>query len=216
MPRIRVRQHVNPLSKKYLTPITPPHWEKVYNQHKQPLHLDIGSAKGEFLLEMATLQPDWNFLGLEIREPLVEQAQESVAELGLSNVHFIFCNVDNSLVPILDSLPQGVLKRVTIQFPDPWFKKRHEKRRVVKPELVNTLAKYLKEGGETLIQSDVETVAKEMRDRFTENPAFQPQGKDWLVTNPLPVPTERETYTISCGQPVYRALFSRKCRGVGA
>ncbi|MEQ8957413.1 MAG: methyltransferase domain-containing protein, partial [Coleofasciculus sp. C2-GNP5-27] len=105
MPRVRVRQHVNPLSKKYLTPVTPPPWEKVYDQPMQPLHLDIGSARGEFLLEMATLQPDWNFLGLEIREPLVETAQELVAELGLSNVHFIFCNVDNSLVPLLASFP---------------------------------------------------------------------------------------------------------------
>ena len=210
MPRVRVRQHVNPLSKKYLTSVTPPQWERVYHQPMQPLHLDIGSARGEFLLEMATVQPDWNFLGLEIREPLVEQAQESVTALGLRNVHFIFCNVDNSLVPILESLPQGLLKRVTIQFPDPWFKKRHAKRRVVKPKLVNTLAKFLTEGSEILIQSDVETIAQEMCDRFTENPAFQRQGSEWLVTNPLPVPTERETYTISCGQPVYRALF-RAC-----
>ncbi len=207
MPRVRVRQHVNPLSKKYLTPVTPPPWEKVYHQPLQPLHLDIGSARGEFLLDMATQNPDWNFLGLEIREPLVETAQELVAKLGLDNLHFIFCNVDNSLAPILASLPQGLLKRVTIQFPDPWFKKRHAKRRVVKPELVNTLAKYLVKGGEVLIQSDVEAVAQEMCDRFTENPAFQRQGTEWLATNPLPIPTERETYTIACKQPVYRALF---------
>jgi tRNA (guanine-N7-)-methyltransferase len=207
LPRVRVRQHVNPLSKKYLTPVTPPPWEKVYHQPLQPLHLDIGSARGEFLLDMATQNPDWNFLGLEIREPLVETAQELVAKLGLDNLHFIFCNVDNSLAPILASLPQGLLKRVTIQFPDPWFKKRHAKRRVVKPELVNTLAKYLVKGGEVLIQSDVEAVAQEMCDRFTENPAFQRQGTEWLATNPLPIPTERETYTIACKQPVYRALF---------
>jgi len=173
----------------------------------QPLHLDIGSAKGEFLLEMATRNPDWNFLGLEIREPLVEKSQELVDELGLDNLHFMFCNVDNSLAPILASLPQGILKHITIQFPDPWFKKRHAKRRVVKPELVTTLAKYLVKCGEVLIQSDVEAVAQEMCDRFTENPAFQRQGTEWLATNPLPVPTERETYTIACKQPVYRALF---------
>ncbi|MEQ9238083.1 tRNA (guanosine(46)-N7)-methyltransferase TrmB [Coleofasciculus sp. E2-BRE-01] len=207
LPKVRVRQHVNPLSKKYLTPVTPPPWDKVYHQPQQPLHLDIGSARGEFLLEMATRNPDWNFLGLEIREPLVEKAQELVAELGLDNLHFIFCNVDNSLAPILASLPPGVFKRVTIQFPDPWFKKRHAKRRVVKPELVNTLAKYLVKGGEVFIQSDVEAIAQEMCDRFTENPAFQRQGTEWLATNPLPVPTERETYTIACKQPVYRALF---------
>lgn len=207
MPRVRVRQHVNPLSKKYQTPITPPDWETVYHQLMQPLHLDIGSARGEFLLEMATQQADWNFLGLEIREPLVEKAQEQVAELGLRNLHFIFGNVDNSLVPLLSSLSPGLLRRVTIQFPDPWFKKRHAKRRVVKQHLVNTLAEYLVKGGEILIQSDVESIAQEMCDRFTEHSAFTPQATEWLATNPLPVPTERETYTLSCGKPVYRMLF---------
>ena len=209
MKRVRVRQHVNPLSKKYQTPVIPPDWTKVYPQTTQPLHLDIGCARGEFLFEMARLQPDWNFLGLEIREPLVEKAKALVAELGLSNLHFLFCNVNNSLRPLLNSFPSEILQRVTIQFPDPWFKKRHGKRRVVQPELVETLATYLTNGGEVFLQSDVEVVAQEMCDRFDEHPAFYRQGKNWLATNPLPVSTERETSTLAHGEPVYRALFVR-------
>lgn len=211
MPRVRVRQHVNPLSKKYQTPLTPPNWEKVYAQPAKPLHLDIGCARGEFLLSMAQLQPEWNFLGLEIREPLVEQANAKVVELGLSNLHYLFCNVNNSLEALLDSLSAGTLQRVTIQFPDPWFKKRQAKRRVVQPELVDTLATYLASGGVVFIQSDIEAVAVEMRDRFDFHPAFHRQGTDtWLATNPLPVPTEREISTLSRGEPVYRALFLRR------
>jgi len=211
LPRVRVRQHVNPLSKKYQTPLSPPDWEKVYAQPTEPLHLDIGCARGEFLMSMATLQPDWNFLGLEIREPLVEQANAMVSELGLSNLHFLFCNVNNSLPPLLNSFPVGTLQRVTIQFPDPWFKKRQAKRRVVQPELVDTLATYLTVGGVVFLQSDIEAVAVEMRDRFDAHPAFQRQGTDtWLATNPLPVATERENSTISRGEPVYRALFVRR------
>lgn len=207
MPKVRVRQHVNPLSKKYQTPIAAPDWEKVYAQPSQPLHFDIGCAKGEFLLSMAALQPDWNFLGLEIREPLVERTQELVKELGLSNVHFLFCNVNNSLAPLLESLPIAALQRVTIQFPDPWFKKRQAKRRLVQPELVNDLANYLSSGGCVFLQSDIEVVAQEMCDRFGEHPAFQRQGQDWLASNPLPVATEREILTLSRGEAVYRALF---------
>ncbi len=211
MPRVRVRQHVNPLSKKYQTPVSPPNWEDVYAQPNQPLHLDIGCAKGEFLLSMATLQPNWNFLGLEIREPLVNQANAKVSELGLSNIHFLFCNVNNSIKPLLESLGTGRLQRLTIQFPDPWFKKRQAKRRMVQPELVDSLAVYLVDGGEVFLQSDVEEVAVEMRDRFEEHPAFHKQGTDtWLATNPLPVPTEREVSTLSRGEPVYRALFVRR------
>ena len=210
LPRVRVRQHVNPLSKKYQTPVSPPDWTQVYAQAIQPLHLDIGCARGEFLLRMATLQPEWNFLGLEIRESLVEQANVCVSELGLSNLHYLFCNVNNSLQPLLESFGAGTLHRVTIQFPDPWFKKRQAKRRVVQPELVNTLANYLRDGGVVFIQSDIEAVAVEMRDRFDAHPAFRRQGTDtWLSTNPLSVPTEREISTLSSGEPVYRALFLR-------
>ena len=211
MPKVRVRQHVNPLSKKYQTPVQPPIWERVYAQPAQPLHLDIGCARGEFLLSMATLQPHWNFLGLEIREPLVEQANAKVSEMGLRNLYYLFANVNNSLKPLLESFEAGTLQRVTLQFPDPWFKKRQAKRRVVQPELVDTLATYLMDGGEVLLQSDVEAVAVEMCDRFEAHPAFQKQGAaPWLATNPLPVPTEREVSTISRGEPVYRALFVRR------
>ncbi len=210
LPKVRVRQHVNPLSKKYQTPVNSPNWEKVYAQVTQPLHLDIGCAKGEFLLRMAQLQPDWNFFGLEIREPLVEQASAKVSELGLTNLHFLFCNVSNSLQPLLESLPARTLQRVTIQFPDPWFKKRQAKRRVVQPELVDTLATYLTDGGVVFLQSDIEAVAVEMCDRFEAHSAFQRQGIEWLATNPLQVPTEREISTVSRGEPVYRALFVRR------
>jgi tRNA (guanine-N7-)-methyltransferase len=208
---VRVRQHVNPLAKKYQTPASPLDWEKVYTQPSQPLHIDIGCAKGRFLLKMAQIAPDWNFLGLEIREPLVVEANQLRSELGLTNLHYLFCNVNNSLRSLLSSLPTGTLQRVTIQFPDPWFKTRHAKRRVVQPELVAELANYLAVGGMVFLQSDIEFVAVEMRDRFAENPAFERLStEEWLAQNPLPVPTEREIGTQNKGEPVYRALFIKQ------
>lgn len=224
---MRVRQHVNPLSQKYQQPVEPPDWEKVYAQAGRSLHLDIGCGRGWFLLQMAELHPEWNFLGLEIREPLVEQANRWRDERGLTNLHYVFCNVSNSLEPLLRSLPPTTLQRVTIQFPDPWFKKRHQKRRVVQPETVAELAEYLPVGGVLFVQSDVEAVAVEMCDRVQDHPAFHRQNNSqdngqnngqsqssnsssWLSTNPLPVPTEREQSTLSRGEPVYRAVFLRQ------
>lgn len=211
---VRVRQHVNPLAKKYQTPANALEWEKVYPQPNQPLHLDIGCARGRFLLKMAQLETDWNFLGLEIREPLVVEANQLRCELGLTNLHYLFCNVNNSLQSLLSSLPPGMLQRVSIQFPDPWFKTRHAKRRVVQPELVTELADYLAVGGTVFLQSDVEFVAAEMRSRFAENTNFEPLGTaKWLTENPLPVATEREIGTQNKGEPVYRAMFVRKTTG---
>ena len=208
---VRVRQHVNPLARKYQTPANAIEWEKVYTQPNQPLHLDIGCARGRFLLKMAQIETNWNFLGLEIREPLVVEANQLLCELGLTNLHYLFCNVNNSLRSLLSSLTPGTLQRVTIQFPDPWFKSRHAKRRVVQPELVAELADYLTVGGVVFLQSDVQFVASQMRDLFAENPAFERLcTEEWLTQNPLPVPTEREIATQNKGEPVYRAAFVRK------
>jgi tRNA (guanine-N7-)-methyltransferase len=207
---VRVRQHVNPLAQKYRTPLNALEWEKVYAQPNQPLHIDIGCAKGRFLLDMTQIQTDWNFLGLEIREPLVHEANKWRDELGLTNLHYLFCNVNNSLRPLLSSLPTKSLERVTIQFPDPWFKTRHAKRRVVQPQLVEELADFLVSGGVVFLQSDIEFVAQEMCDRFAIHPAFHKVGAEkWLAHNPLPVSTEREIFTLNKGEPVYRAIFQK-------
>ncbi|MBI4780190.1 MAG: tRNA (guanosine(46)-N7)-methyltransferase TrmB [Oscillatoriophycideae cyanobacterium NC_groundwater_1537_Pr4_S-0.65um_50_18] len=207
---VRVRQHVNPLSQKYQQSAVPPDWAQVYSDLSLPLHLDIGCGKGVFLLKIAQQQPNWNYLGLEIREPLVLEAQLRQKELGLTNLHYIFCNVNNSLRSLLTALPAGSLQRISIQFPDPWFKKRHQKRRVVQPDLVEELALHLAPGGLVFLQSDVKAVEEEMCDRFQEHPAFVRQSLDWLEVNPLAVPTEREQSTLLRGEPVYRAMFERR------
>ena len=81
MDSIRVRQHVNPLGIKYRDPIALPDWSKLYADPTQPVHLDIGSARGQFLLGMAQDYPEWNFLGFEIREPLVNFANGVLLEI---------------------------------------------------------------------------------------------------------------------------------------
>lgn len=187
-----------------------PVWEKIYTELSQPLHLDIGCGRGYFLLTMSQQEPDWNYLGLEIREPLVVQANLLRTEMGLTNVHYLFCNINNSLRGLLASLPTNSLQRVTIQFPDPWFKKRHQKRRMIQPAVVEILSDYLVPGGIVFVQSDVEAVATEICEQFACHSAFERQNNGWLTTNPFTVPTERERSTLERGEPVYRSLFIKR------
>lgn len=209
MALVRVREHVNPLAAKYQTPPAIPVWSSIYADCDRPLHLDIGCARGRFVLQMAEIEPDWNYLGLEIREPLVDQANQWRTEQGLTNLHYLSCNANNTLRPLLQSLPSGALRRVTIQFPDPWFKKRHHKRRVVQPGLVQDLADFLSSGAIVFLQSDILDVAEEMRDRFREHSAFAIQNPEWSQENIMPIPTEREIGVMEAGEPVYRSLFLR-------
>ncbi|PZO22961.1 MAG: tRNA (guanosine(46)-N7)-methyltransferase TrmB [Leptolyngbya foveolarum] len=208
----RVRQHVNPLSSKYAESAIAPNWSDVFADVQRPLHLDIGCAKGDFVREMAQLVPDWNFLGIEIREPLVERALMKRDRDEQHNLHFVFCNANNSLETLLSSWPGGCpLQRVSIQFPDPWFKKRHQKRRVVQPELVEQLAKLMPVGAWVWLQSDIEEVCEEMCDRFDENSDFMRAGNGWLAESPFPVLTDRERVTaVEKGLPVYRAKYIRQ------
>lgn len=205
---IRIRQHVNPLARKFQQPIIVPNWQEIFTNFRQDIHLDIGCARGRFLLEMAQQHPETNFLGIEIRQPLVEAANQQKNELGLTNLHYLFGNMNSSAKVLLQSLPSKTLKTISVQFPDPWFKKRHNKRRVVQNELVNILVDYLVEGGQVFLQSDIKEVAMEMRDRFDSHPLLiQQHQTTWLDTNPLTIPTEREMYVLEQNLPVYRVMF---------
>ena len=92
MPRVRTHQHVNPLSPFYCFTPEPLEIKSVFANPDLPLHLDIGSARGRFLLKMAELLPARNFLGVEIREPLVEEANRLAKENNLTNLRYEFCN----------------------------------------------------------------------------------------------------------------------------
>ena len=205
---IRIRQHVNPLARKFQQPITTPDWQSVFDRLDRKIHLDIGCARGGFLLEMAQQHPETNFLGIEIRQPLVTAANQLKDELGLTNLHYLFGNMNSSAEVLLQSLPQNSLQTISVQFPDPWFKKRHNKRRVVQNDLVKILVDYLVEEGRVFLQSDIEEVAIEMRDRFASHPLLiQQHQTTWLDRNPFTVPTERELYVLEQNLPVYRVMF---------
>lgn len=206
----RIRQHVNPLDIKFQQPLKVPNWQEIYLHSDRPWHLDIGCARGRFLLTMAQQNPKVNFLGIEIRQPLVELANQDRDNLNLTNLHYLFSNINSSAAVLLESLPQNSLQTISVQFPDPWFKKKHRKRRVIQPDLVKILVNYLAEGGEIFLQSDIEEVAREMRDRFAADKRLtQQHSQTWLETNPFPVATERELYVLEQGFPVYRVLFKK-------
>ncbi len=210
MGRVRVRQHVNPLSQRYQIPINLPNWREIYGDLNQPLHLDIGCARGRFLLEMAQLEPYTNFLGVEIRKLLVQEANLYRDQLGLNNLYYLFYNINCYEKKLFKSLPNGVLNYVSIQFPDPWFKQKHIKRRIVQLDLVNSIGEYLVEGGQVLLQSDIESVTQEMEERFLLNPNFKKQHDGmYLDKNPFPVATEREKATLVKGKPIYRVLLKK-------
>ena len=207
-----MRQHVNPLSQFFQIPLSLPSKTLLFNKSHNPIHLDIGSAKGEFLIELATKSPDWNFVGLEIRETLVSLCEIKRKKLELDNLRFLFCNVNVSLDEWLSDLDYGQLKRVSIQFPDPWFKRKHFKRRVLKKNLLNSLAKYMCKDGEIFIQSDIFKLFEYMRITIDKSRYFSEKdlGDLRLIDkNPYNVKTDRELFSLKKKLTIYRAMYIR-------
>ena len=122
----KVRQHVNPLRSSHQTELALPlGWaEEAFSSPSQHTHVDIGSARGLWCLDLAQRRPDWNVVGIEIRRVLAEAAQEDAKALGLDNLRFFACNANVNLEPMIEkAAPSGTrLNSVSLQFPDPWFK----------------------------------------------------------------------------------------------
>lgn len=206
-----VRQHVNPLSRIHQLARPLPPLIELFADPCLPLHLDIGSARGRFLLAMAPLAPQRNHLGLEIRRPLVEAAEDDRRRDGLTNLRFLYGNANVNLPEWLALLGPGQLELVTLQFPDPWFKLRHRKRRVLQPALLLAIAAALAPGRELFLQSDVEGLITPMRQLVAASGAFELAGPEACGPdrNPLPVATEREAQVLAEGKPVHRSLYRR-------
>ncbi|GAB2292987.1 hypothetical protein Dimus_027210 [Dionaea muscipula] len=216
---VRTRQHVNPLRSAFLAPTEVPEWNNVFKDPTLPLVMDIGCGSGRFLLWLAKRNSgSRNCLGLEIRKKLVERANCWVEELTLSNIYFMFANATVSFQRLLSSYP-GPLTMVFILCPDPHFKRRHHKRRVVQKSLVNSIVDNLTSGGKVLVQSDVLEVALDMRnhldgvlnlqhvDAIEANLCWDEDG--WLLSNPMGIRTEREIHAELEGAKIYRRMYQK-------
>mmetsp|Transcript_19881 Transcript_19881/g.22180 ORF Transcript_19881/g.22180 Transcript_19881/m.22180 type:complete len:297 (-) Transcript_19881:20-910(-) len=218
-PGKRFRQHVNPLSRKFqMETQLPDGWPtNIFDEIFRPLHLDIGCGKGGFLLELAKERPGKNYLGLEIRPSVAEYAKTRVATHNLEgSLGFVGCNVNVDLERVLNLYQThggGPIDLVSIQFPDPHFKSSHNKRRVVTPPLVETLANFMLPGSVVFLQSDIQNVLDDMRLKFRESDKyFQDEIDDvneYMSENYIGIPTEREISVIKRDLPVYRTIFRR-------
>lgn len=113
--------------------------------------LEIGSGKGRFLLSGATEQPDVNFIGIEKSLHYHRVIRDRVTKRGLSNIRLI--NHDAFLV-LRDMLAGASIDEIHIYFPDPWPRKREQKRRIIRPEVLTEIKRVLVPGGSGIYVTD--------------------------------------------------------------
>ena len=206
-----MRQHVNPLSKNFDEIERIPSLIEMFGDSKLPLHLDIGSAAGEFLLDLAIVNTNWNYLGIEIREKLVQSARYKLRDREIHNLYFLFGNANNILKDFQNRILIKNLKSVSFFFPDPWFKKRHHKRRVIQPDFVNILSNSMQKGSLIFIKTDVKDLFDHMDFTILANFNFKKlDKKDYDFSegfNPNKVQTNREKYVIVNQLDIFERIY---------
>ena len=206
-----MRQHVNPLSKNFNEIEKIPSLIEMFGDNKFNLHLDIGCASGEFLFDLALDNTSWNYLGIEIREKLVKTAKLKVRDREIKNLYFVFGNANNILNDFQSNFLIKNLKSISFNFPDPWFKKRHYKRRIIQPELINILSNAMQKGSLIFIKTDVIDLFEYMDYTISSNFYFKTiDNKDFNYSesfNPTKVKTNREKYVIVNQLDIFERIY---------
>jgi tRNA (guanine-N7-)-methyltransferase len=174
-----------------------------------PLELEIGSGKGLFLAQAAAKQPDHNFIGIEIAERYATYSAARLARSELANARMIHGNAERVFA---ECLPDGAAIAVHIYFPDPWWKNRHHKRRVMNDQFLPQVERILQSGGSLHFWTDVEEYFQAAVERITAvtklaGPIAVPQRE---AQHDLDYQTHFERRTRLHGEAVYRSEFRKE------
>ena len=155
-----------------------------------PVHIEIGTGKGTFLLNQAGAQPGDNFLGIEWARKYYRYAVDRIGRWGLTNVRIIRTDAATFLT---DFVPGDSVECFHIYFPDPWPKKRHHKRRFICPANLEHLIRCLRTGGQLKIATDhaeyfeqikkVLTARNEKLQEIDFLPTAGAEASEWVGTN---------------------------------
>ena len=207
-----MRQHVNPLNRNFKEIERIPSLIEMFGDPKLPLHLDIGCASGEFLFDLALANINWNYIGIEIRERLVKKAKLKVREKEIKNIYFLFGNAYNILNAFQSKFMLKNVKSISFNFPDPWFKKRHHKRRIIQKDFIDILSNSLQKGTLIFIKTDVKDLFDYMD--CTISSYFKTiDKKDFNYSesfNPNKVKTNREKYVNINKLDIFERIYIKK------
>lgn len=135
-----------------------------------PLVLEIGFGMGDSLLQMALDQPDRDFIGIEVHPPGVGRLINNAGKAGLENLRVYMADA----VDVLDDcIPDSSVDRLQLFFPDPWHKKKHHKRRIVQPALLQKIRRKLAVGGRIHLATDWENYAEHMLAVLSAAPGYK-------------------------------------------
>jgi tRNA (guanine-N7-)-methyltransferase len=203
---MRVRQHVNPLKSDLLEIAEVP---RIVAPPGADIEVELGAAEAHFIIERSRDDRRTQFVGVEIRHELVDATNGECARLALDNVRCVFANMSVDMPRLFGD---GSVRRFFLNFPDPWFKSRQHKRRVINPGLVREIARALAVGGEIFVQTDIFALALDaMAALEAESTSFVNAREPWtfLRESPFRAKSRRERQCELEEARVWRLLYAR-------
>ena len=180
-----------------------PDWSSEFHR-TAPLELEIGPGRGGFALDHAAAHPEIDLVCIDTRRSDCELIRGRAQQRGLRNLA-VLQGEAKLLVPRL--FEAGSLAVLHVQFPDPWWKKRHNKRRMVDVELAARMRMLLRAGGIVDFRTDVRAYAEAAVATWEDAGFTNASGAGQLWRDPPEILSTRERRYARTGQPVYRARF---------
>lgn len=182
-------------------------WKSVFD-NDNPIHLEIGTGKGKFIIELAKKNPDINYIGIEKYSSVLLRALEKRREVELDNLYFLRFDA----VYLNDIFAEKEIDRIYLNFSDPWPKERHAKRRLTSSQFLQKYDLCLKQDGEVVFKTDnrdlfdfsVEEVkASKWKIKHI---TYDLHNSEYVSDN---VMTEYEEKFVSQGKPIYMMVIYR-------
>jgi len=176
---------------------------------RAPRTLEVGFGNGEHLASLASAHPERDYFGVEVHRPGVGHLLMLAATDNLANIRV---SIHDAVEVLRDQIAPGALDEVLVLFPDPWHKKRHHKRRLIKPPFVELVASRLAPGGVLKLATDWEPYAVQMLEVLSAAQAtlrnLSPTG-DWMPRPEERAPTRFEKRGARLGHGVWDLAFRR-------
>lgn len=174
-----------------------------------PFVLEIGFGMGASLVEMAKAEPEKDFIGIEVHVPGVGKLLHLMEEKEVENIR-VYC--DDAVEVLNQCIADNSLDRIQIYFPDPWHKKKHNKRRLIQSAFVQSLRAKLKVGGTLHLATDWEHYAEHMMEVMEAAEGFSNQAEEFCFS-PRPCyrpDTKFEKRGERLGHGVWDILFDKQ------
>ena len=137
--------------------------------NRNPVHIEIGSGRGEFLIRSAQQNPEINFIGIDLKEKRIKTIFRKLYKAKLKNVRITKIYLDEERIKFL---PSNSIEKIYLQHPDPWPKKRHFHRRIIQHNFIDIMHKMLIKSGIVDIATDHEDYAFWIVEHFMERKDF--------------------------------------------